>query len=229
MALRLLYLIVLRVFGWIALLARSRASKDVEILALRHQVMVLHRQVAAPRPSWADRAILSALARLLPRHRRQHLFVTPRTLLRWHADLVRRRWTYPRRGPGRPPTRPTIRALVLRLATENPTWGYRRIAGEIAALGRKVSPATVWAILKKAGFDPAPQRGDLTWGQFLKAQASGILACDFFSVETITLTRLYCFTVVEQCHAPCPRAGGHSEPDGQLGGSTSPQSNARPG
>ncbi|HEV7933440.1 MAG TPA: helix-turn-helix domain-containing protein [Actinomadura sp.] len=197
MALRLLYLIALRVFGWIALLARSQASKDVEILALRHQLSVLRRQVASPRPSSADRALLSALARLLPRRRRLHLFVRPRTLLRWHADLVKRRWTYPRRGPGRPPTRPTIRALVLRLAAENPTWGYRRIAGEIAGLGRKVSPATVWAILKKAGFDPAPQRSDLTWAQFIKSQASGILACDFFSVETITLARLYCFAVVE--------------------------------
>jgi putative transposase len=152
MALRLLYLIVLRVFGWFALIARSHASKDPEILVLRHQLAVLRRQVAAPRPSWADRAILSALARLLPRPRRHHLFVTPRTLLRWHADLVRRRWTYPKHGPGRPPIRPTIRALVLRLAAENPDSGYRRIAGQIASLGRNVSPATVWAILKKAGF-----------------------------------------------------------------------------
>jgi transposase len=196
MALRLFYLIALRIFGWIALLARSHASKDVEILTLRHQLAVLRRQVAAPRPSWADRAILSALARLLPQSHRRRLFVTPRTLLRWHADLVKRRWAYPKHGPGRPPTRPAIRALVLRLATENPTWGYRRIAGEIAGLGRKVSPATVWTILKKAGFNPAPRRGDPTWAQFLKAQAAGMLACDFFSVETITLTRMYFFAVV---------------------------------
>jgi transposase InsO family protein len=196
MALRLLYLIVLRGFGWLMLLTRSQASKDVEILVLRHQLSVLRRQVTTPRPSWADRAILSALARLLPRHRRHQLFVTPRTLLRWHAHLVKRRWTYPSRT-GRPPTRPTIRALVLRMASENPTWGYRRIAGEIAGLGRKVSPATVWAILKKAGIDPAPRRGDLTWAQFLRTQASGILAADFFHVETITLARLYCFAVVE--------------------------------
>jgi hypothetical protein len=103
MALRLLYLIVLRVFGWIALLARLQVSKDVEILVLRHQLAVLRRQVAAPRPSRADRAILSALARLLPPSHQNRLFVTPRTLLRWHADLVKRRWTYPQRGPGRPP------------------------------------------------------------------------------------------------------------------------------
>jgi putative transposase len=171
--------------------------QDAEILVLRYQLAVLRRQLAAPRPSWADRAIISALARLLPRHRRHHLFVTPRTLLRWHADLVKRRWSYPKHGPGRPPIRPTIRALVLRLAAENPDWGYRHITGQIAGLGRQVSPAIVSAILKKAGFDPAPRRSDPTWAQFLKAQASGILACDFFSVETVMLARLYCFAVVE--------------------------------
>src|SRR5260221_9576633 len=138
-AVRLFYLILLRVLGWIILLARSEASKDAEILVLRHQVLVLRRQVGAPKPSWADRAIISALARRIPRTRRPCLLVTPRTLLRWHAHLVRRRWTYPRRGSGRPPTRPTIRALVLHLAAENPPWGYRRITAELAAPGRNVA------------------------------------------------------------------------------------------
>jgi transposase InsO family protein len=196
-AVRLLYLSLLRVLGWISLLARSEASKDAEILVLRHQVLVLRRQVGAPKLSWADRAIISALVRRIPRTRRLCVLVTPRTLLRWHAHLVRRRWTYPRRGPGRPPTRPTIRALVLRLAAENPAWGYRRISGELAGLGRKVGAATVWRILRKAGIDPVPLRSGPSWGQFLRAQAEGILACDFFHADTITLTRLYCFAVIE--------------------------------
>jgi putative transposase len=196
-AVRLLYLILLRVLGWIILLARSEASKDAEILVLRHQVLVWRRQVGAPKPSWADRAIISALVRRIPRTRRPCLLVTPRTLLRWHAHLVRRRWTYPGRGPGRPPTRPTIRAQVLHLAAENPAWGYRRITGELAGLGRKAGAATVWQILRKAGIDPVPRRSGPSWGQFLRAQAEGILACDFFHADTITLTRLYCFAVVE--------------------------------
>ena len=197
MAVRLLYLILLRVLGWITLLARSEASKDAEILVLRHQVLVLRRQVRAPKPSWADRAIISALGRRIPRTRRLCLLVTPRTLLRWHAHLVSRRWTYPRRGPGRPPTRPTIRALVLRLAAENPAWGYRRITGELAGLGQKVGAVTVWQILRKPGIDPVPRRSGPSWGQFLRVQAEGILACDFFHTDTITLTRLYCFAAVE--------------------------------
>jgi transposase InsO family protein len=164
---------------------------------LRHQLAVLRRQVARPRPSWADRAVISALARILSTARRQHLFVTPGTLLRWHADLVTRRWTYRRRRPGRPPTHPSIRKLILRMARENPNWGYRRIAGELAGVGREVGAATVWAILTRAGVDPCPRRSGPTWGEFLRVQATGILACDFFHCDTVLLTRLYCFAVVE--------------------------------
>ncbi|MFF1692265.1 integrase core domain-containing protein [Streptomyces sp. NPDC058257] len=197
MALRLLYLAFLKVLGWVALLARSEAAKNAEILVLRHQLAVLRRQVARPRPSWADRAVIAALARLLPKTLRGHLFVTPGTLLRWHTDLVKRHWTYKRRGPGRPPTRPSVRKLVLRMAAENPHWGYRRIAGELAGLGRPVGASTVWTILKKAGIDPAPRRSGPTWAQFLHSQASGILAVDFFHVDTVLLRRLYCMVAME--------------------------------
>ncbi|MCW2938410.1 MAG: Integrase catalytic region [Actinomycetia bacterium] len=197
MALRLIYLIFVRFLGGLALLTRSGIAKDVEILVLRHQLAVLRRQVTRPSTSWADRAFISALVRFLPQARRIGLIVTPGTLLRWHADLVKRRRTYKRTTPGRPPARPTIRALVLRMASDNPTWGYRRIAGELAGLGRRVCPSTVWAILKKAGVDPAPRRSGPSWGEFLKAQAGGILACDFFHADTITCTRLYCFAAVE--------------------------------
>lgn len=214
MAVRLLYLILLRVLGWITLLARSEASKDAEILVLRHQVLVLRRQVGAPKPSWADRAIISALVRRIPRTRRLCLLVTPRTLLRWHAHLVRRRWTYPRRSSGRPPTRPTIRALVLHLAAENPTWGYRRITGELAGLSRKVGAATVWRILHQAGIDPVPRRSGPSWSQFLRTQAEGILACDFFHADTITLTRLYCFAVVEHASRRVQVLGVTANPTG---------------
>jgi putative transposase len=142
MSLRFAYLAVLRVFGWLALLVRSDRAKDAEILILRHQVAVLQRQVKSPRLSWADRAVLAALARLLSRSQlcRLRLIVSPRTLLRWHADLVRRRWAFPRCSPGRPRTRPAIRVLVLEMARDNPGWGYRRIHGELAGLGLQARP-----------------------------------------------------------------------------------------
>jgi putative transposase len=143
-ALRLAYLILTRVLSWLALLARVDAAKDVEILVLRHEVAVLRRAHPRPRLTWPDRALLSALSRLLPPPLRQLRLVSPRTLLRWHAQLVARRWTYPRRQPGRPPVAQPIRALVLRMAHENPTWGYRRIQGELVGLGHPIAASTVW-------------------------------------------------------------------------------------
>jgi putative transposase len=173
MSLRFAYLAVLHAFGWLALLARSAGAKEAEILLLRHQVTVLQRQARAPRLSWADRALLTVLARLLPKgHLRQlHLTVSPRTLLRWHADLVRRRWVCPHRAPGRPRTAQAVRALVLEMARDHSARGYRRIHGELAGLGYKVAPSTVRKILKDAGIDPAPRRSGQTWRAFLASQA----------------------------------------------------------
>jgi putative transposase len=196
MALRFLYLIFCQLLGWLGLLARRSATTNAELLALRHEVAVLRRQVTRPRMDWADRAVLAGLARMLPRSVWRGLFVQPSTLLRWHRDLVRRRWTYPRRR-GRPAVTTELRALVLRLARENPTWGYRRIHGELCRLGYRIGASTVWTILQRAGVDPAPQRTAVSWRQFLRAQAKGVLAVDFFAVDTVFLKRLYVLFVIE--------------------------------
>jgi len=193
---RFAYLSVSRMLSWLALLARTDSRKDIELLLLRHEVAILRRRNPRPRLTWADRALLSALSRLLPARLRQFRLVSPRTLLRWHSKLVRRRWTYPRR-PGRPPVAQSLRSLVPRMARENPTWGYRRIQGELIGLGHHIAASTVWTILKGAGINPAPQRGGPTWKQFLTAQAHAILAVDFAHVDTVFLRRFYVLVVIE--------------------------------
>jgi putative transposase len=211
---RLAYLMLARVLSCLALLARSDAAKDVEILVLRHEVAVLRRHHPCPRPRWVDRALLSALSRLLPTSVRQLRLVSPRTLLRWHALLVDRRWTYPRRHPGRPSIPQPVRALVLRMARENPRWGYRRIHGELVGLGHEVAASTVWTIVKAAGIDPASRRSGPTWRQFLAAQAHAILAVDFAHVDTVFLRRLYILVVIEHGRRRVHLAGITAHPTG---------------
>ena len=193
---------------------RSEFAKDVELLMLRHQLVVLGRQERRPLLRPADRALLAALARLLPPRRRHGLVVTPQTLLRWHRELVRRKWAQPRRAAGRPPTDGRLRELVLRLARENPAWGYPRIAGELLKLGLRVSPSTVRRILLTAGSGPAPRRSGPSWRQFLRQQAASMLACDFFTVETISLRRFYVLFFIELESRRVHLAGCTTNPTG---------------
>jgi len=184
--LRILYCLI----AMLARLAfRSGRSKDLEIIVLRHQLAVLRRQINRPALNDADRTLLGAIAAALPQPRRNGWIVTPDTLLRWHRRRITRHWTHPNRGLGRPPTSNEIRRLVLRLAGENPTWGYRRIHGELAGLGHRIASSTVWKILKTNSIDPAPKRSDVTWSQFLHSQAA--VACDFLTVDTPLLRRYY--------------------------------------
>jgi putative transposase len=201
--LRLAYLTVTNAFAALRLLPMSDHDKDAEILALRHQIMVLERQLGADRVKFAseDRAFLAALLAPLSREvlRRIRLLVQPDTVLRWHRDLMKQRHArtcLPKR-PGRPPTVRSIRLLVLRLARENPSWGYRRVHGELTTLGIKVAASTIWEILQAEGINPAPDRTATTWADFLRFQADALLACDFIETVTLTGQRQYILAVIE--------------------------------
>ncbi len=198
MSFRFLYLIFIRLLGFLTLLSRASSSKDVEILILRHEVAVLRRTNPRPRLDWPDRAVFAALIRRLPAVLRGHRLITPATVLRWHRRLVAKKWTHPNRS-GRPPLDDRIAALIQRLARENPTWGYQRIQGELLKLGHRVGASTIRRILKRRRIPPAPLRStDTSWQRFLRTQASTMLAVDFFHVDcAITLKRIYVFFALE--------------------------------
>ena len=197
MALSFLYRLVRRVVDFVLLHRMDDLAKDAEILLLRHQLAVLRRQASRPRFSWTDRALVATLARLVPRERWAAFLVTPETILRWHRALVRRYWTYPHRRPGRPRLPADTVELILRLARENPRWGYLRIVGELKKLGVTVSKGSVANVLRRHQLPPAPRRAGPTWTEFLRAQAKGIVATDFFTVDTVCLRRYYVLFVIE--------------------------------
>jgi hypothetical protein len=192
----LAYRLLVTVLSWLALLARSSSAKDVEIPAMRHEIAVLRRANPRPRMSWADRAVLAALARIIPKALRAGRIVTPGTLLRWHRRLVAAKWRQPR-APGRPPVPDGLVALIARLARENTRWGVVRIQGELRRLGHRVAASTIRKILR-AHRIPPPSRHDGSWRVFLRAHAATLLAADFFHVDcAVTLSRLYVAFVIE--------------------------------
>jgi transposase InsO family protein len=215
MLLSFIYLVFISLLRLLIARGRPAQVKDIELIVLRHQLKVLRRQVERPRLRSADRAFLSAASRLLPPARRHGLLVTPQTLLRWHRELVRRWWTYARVRPGRPSIDAQKRELVLRLARENPRWGYQRIAGELTKLGLAVSPSTVRRLLARAGLRPAPRRSGPSWREFLRGQASSIIACDFFTVETAFLRRYYVLFFIELASRRVHLAGCSAHPSGR--------------
>jgi hypothetical protein len=203
-----------RVMALVLLCFRSPDFKELEIVVLRHEIAVLRRQVSRPALRPADRAFFAAASRLLPRERWSSFFVTPGTLLAWHRGLVARRWTYPGRRPGRPRVSREVRELILRLARENPRWGYRRIAGELIGLGILISPSSVRNIMVGAGVGPSGQRGGISWREFIRGQAQSMIACDFFTVDTIALRRIYVLFFIELSTRRVHLGGLTEHPDG---------------
>ena len=202
MCLRFVFLLAVRLSSWLRLSRRPSAWKDAEILLLRHQVALLERRsTARPKLTWADRALIATLIAVIPRprHAGLRLPVTPATILRWHRDLVKRRWAAKsrRKKAVRPRRHPTITRLVVRMARDNENWGYRRITGDLAGLGITVAPSTVWEILKKHGIDPAPRRSGPSWSQFLRFRAEAIIASDFFTVDLLDGTKAYVLAMIE--------------------------------
>ena len=211
MALSILYLLLRRLIGPVR--CSDAAAKDVEIAVLRHQLKIIRRQVERPSLRPIDRAFLAAAARILPRDRWATFLVTPQTLLRWHRALVRRKWTYRRARQGRPSVDPELREIILRLARENPRWGYVRIQGELRKLGIRVGATTIRRLLRAQGLGPAPRRSGPTWSEFLRSQAEGIWALDFFTVETAFLRTLYVLFFIELATRRIRVAGVSSHPD----------------
>jgi putative transposase len=214
MLLSIAYFVLGRLLQTLAPPARTDLARDVELLVLRHQVKVLSRGVRRPPFRRGDRMLLAAASRILPRARWKALVVTPRTLLRWHRELVRRKWTYRRRGPGRPRLDQGTVELIVRMAKENPGWGYLRIRGELLKLCIRVSGTAIRRVLRGHGLGPAPRRDGLSWKQFLRGQASGILASDFFTVETVWLKTLYVLIFIELSTRRVHLAGVSAHPDG---------------
>jgi transposase len=206
------YFVLLRLVG--ALARHGSVSQlQLENAVLRHQVKVLRRTVRRPELRDRDRAFLAAASRALSRDRWASFMITPQTLLRWHREFVKRKWTYRRRGPGRPPLDPDTTDLIIRLGRENPRWGCVRIQGELRKLGIRVGASTVRRILRRAGLGPAPRRTGPTWSEFLRAQSRGALACDFFTVETVLLKTLYVLFFIELSTRRVHVAGTTSRPD----------------
>jgi putative transposase len=211
---KLAYLTLCRSIQLLALLSRGDAAKDLEILVLRHQLAVLGRQTPRPRLQPADRALLAAVSRVLPRSRWSCFVVKPDTLLRWHRRLVAGAWTYPHRQTGRPPLDREVQELIVRLARENPRWGYQRIKGELRQLGMQVSATAIRSTLGRHGLDPAPRRASSSWPAFLRRQAAGIVACDFFTIDTVWLRRLYVLFFIELDTRRVHLAGVTANPNG---------------